>query len=110
MGQAESKRATNPQIQVQTTEQKFLSAHHPERARTPTSPAKVLLNVPTTKHRRKSLDTAIEEISKSFEEKPDPVPSLLTVETPEIKIKKPPKSPIFSMRSKLVISKIIQKS
>merc|ERR1711899_316911 len=63
MGQVDSKRPM-PSIQVQSPH----TAHLPEKPRTPT-PSKALLNVPTNRVRRKSVDTG--EVSRSFEEKDD---------------------------------------
>lgn len=118
MGNAESRRqSTTPSIQVQPPEQKFLSAHHPEKpgkntgsSNTVTTPAKIHLDIPT-KSRRKSLDTAFEEISKSLEDangatasvvETAPVPSLLSphvttqVDKKSPKILKTPKSPMLA--------------
>ena len=62
MGQVDSKRPM-PSIHVQSPH----TAHLPEKSRTPTTPVKALLDIPHHRVRRKSVDTAFEEISKSFE-------------------------------------------
>lgn len=104
MGNAESRRqsAGNPSIQVQPPEQKFLSAHHPERPKNAATPPKILLDIPTGS-RRKSLDTAFEEISKSIEdakvmEQTTPPsaampPALLSPQVTSVQEKKSPKLP-----------------
>merc|ERR1712051_668837 len=52
-----------PSIHVQSPH----TAHLPEKSRTPTTPSKAMLDIPHHRVRRKSVDTAFEEISKSFE-------------------------------------------
>ena len=121
MGQVESKRQGGasgaPAIQVQSPNQQYLLAHHPGKITptnvpTPTSPVKALLGIPAHRIRRKSVDTAFEEISKSFEakqmcskpdlqstpEKEDKKDTLLTPNAQETKSK----SPFLSARRKLL--------
>ena len=100
MVQAESKRL--PSAQVQPSEQKFLSAHHPEKAKTPTTTTGTSsgknLTVAVSRVRRKSVDTAIEEIKNSLEDKPDPNATITSSDGKNF-FKAIPKSPLFKRLS-----------